>query len=133
VKPPADKAKFGHDGASLVIGNACWPADRRLEFASMWARGASLALLEKRFGPHGYTASDIKALAGLLASSPYLLTPIERALFVLGGLGRRDTSAPGGFTLHNAPARAADVVAAANRVLAALALPQISYPSAGRG
>jgi hypothetical protein len=116
------------DGAQIIIEDAAWSSPRWHEFAAMWSAGATIDALQARFAPDGYTHADIKNLAAILTGNEFILPPIERALFVLGGIGRRDDTTHGGFRINTTPATAQMIVAAANRVLWALGLPKIRYP-----
>lgn len=121
--------------ARLVVGGGtvpvkAWEAADWRELVERYSKGERARRLEEIFVPRGYSAHEIRLLRLLVFMNPYILPPLERALYVLGGLGRSDARAPGGFVLNGRPARAVEVVAAANRILDTLALPQIRYPSA---
>lgn len=122
--------------AKLIVGGGVvpvktWRARDWREMVELWSKGVKANALEQMFMTRGYTAHEIRLLRILLFTNAFILPPIERALFVLGGLARCDAAAPGGFTLYGRPARSTEVVATANRMLGALGLPQIRYPSAG--
>lgn len=121
----------GELGTTLVINDKLWPAQEWKSFAVLWSGGAKLKSLEALFAKRGYTPAEIEDLRALLTGNPFILSPIERSLFVLGGIAARDNTMPGGFRISHTSARAVDIVQAANRILCALALPQITYPSAG--
>lgn len=130
VLKPAGVAEWHNCGTRLVIDGKIWPPEDWRELAALWSAGVKAAAVETLFRERGYSEREIDTMRAHLAGSPFILPPIERALFVLAGAARRDTCA-GGFRIVQTPARAADVIKAANRVLATLALPQIRYPSAG--
>lgn len=135
VMKPAAVAEWRHeareDGIAVIVDGKAWPSAEWREFARLWISGADLAGVQMIFLRRGYLARDIESLSALIVCSPHMLPPVDRALFCLGGVARRDESAPGGFTIHQRPARAIDIVRCANRVLATLALPQIHYPNGG--
>lgn len=124
----ASGCRRADDGAQLVVADACWSSPRWHEFVKLWSAGATLEAVQARFAPFGYTHADIKNLAALLTGSDIILTPIERAIFVLAGIAKRDDATPGGFRINGTPVTAQMLVACANRVLWPLGLPQIRYP-----
>lgn len=67
----------------------------------------------------------VEAIVGPAAVPTAHLTPVERALALLGG---RAAECGSGFRLDGRPASAAMVVTAANTVLRALGRPAIAYP-----
>ena len=58
---------------------------------------------------------------------------IERALYALVGRAREDRSCAGGFRLDKRPARAVDVIDAANLVFTHKGLAPINYPVSEKG
>lgn len=133
VMKPAAVAEWENCGTSIVVAGRCWPADDWRELVLLWSRGISRRPIDALYLTRGYTEIEIENMRALLAGNPFILPPVERALFVLGGLAARDDRVAGGFTLNGRPARAVDVVHAANRTLCPLALPQIRYPSPSSG
>lgn len=135
MQGPRRVSEWRRCGTSLVVSGdgvpvKVWAAEDWKALVDAWSRGATHARLEEEFAARGYQAAHLQLLFALLYATPGLLPPIDHALFVLGGLGRRDDAGVAGFTLCGRPARAAEVVYAANRMLGALALPSISYPGA---
>lgn len=128
---PAAVAEWEAVGTAIALGGKQWPASDWKQLARLWSAGIAPGSLEKLFEAKGYGAADVDDMRALLLQNPFILPPIERALFVLGGLAARDDDAPAGFRIHRSAVQALDVVFAANRVLAALALPPIRYPNAG--
>jgi hypothetical protein len=133
VMKPAAVAEWSAVGTAIALQGKQWPADHWKELVRLWAAGVPPRSLEKLFEGKGYNAEDVETMRALLFQNPFILPPIERALFVLGGLAARDDDLPGGFRIHRSPVQALDIIFAANRVLCALALPPIRYPSAGAG
>ena len=131
VMKPAAVAEWRHCGTKIVIRNKIWPAEDWRQLVTLWAAGAKSALIDSAFREKGYSEGEVEDMRALLVGSPFILPPIERALFVLSGAGARDDSAPGGFRIVQTPARSVDIIRAANRILMTLALPQIGYPNAG--
>ena len=130
VMKPAAVAEWETCGTAIAIGKKIWPAEDWRQLYALWAVGAGARGVEALFASKGYSPDDIETMRALLAGNPFLLPPIERALFVLAGAAARDGSTPGGFRIAQTAARSIDVIAAANRILCTLALPQIDYPNA---
>lgn len=134
VMKPAAVAEWQCSGTSIVITTPgrpprAWPAADWRELADLWSRGLAPEDIQKLYEFRGYTEAEVEDMRALLAGNPFLLPPLERALFILAGLACRDDRAPGGFRFGDRPVRSVDVVIAANRLLATLALPQIRYPN----
>lgn len=131
VMAPREITDWSNTGTHIVVGNGkAWPAADWRELAELWAKNVDRRAIDALFLERGYHQVEIDLMRALLYQNPFILPPIERALVVLGGLGRRDDRAAGGFTLHGHPARTVDVIRFANRILYPLALSQIRYPSA---
>lgn len=130
VLKPAAVAEWHNCGTRLFIGAKEWPPGDWRDLVRLWAAGAKGSAIQALFLERGYSEADVDTMRAHLAGSPFILPPIERALFVLAGAAVRDDG-PAGFRILRTPAQAIDVVRAANRILATLALPQIRYPSVG--
>lgn len=126
---------FRFSGTSLVIGGGrggevkIWEAPQWREFVDLWIRGTDAAEIYRQYTARGFTIEQLRQMRALIMGNDHILPPIDRALFVLSGLGCRADRAVGGFMIFGRPARAIDVVDAANRILISLALPQIRYPN----
>jgi hypothetical protein len=127
---PVAVAEWEASGTKIVLDGKIWLAEDWKAVARFWSTGVPPRSLEKLFEAKGYTAKDLWSLVALMFQNQHILPPIERALFVLAGMAARDADMPGGFRIHTAPVAALDVVFAANRILASLALPLIRYPNA---
>ncbi len=127
-------SRWRHEGAAMVIGSGdavrIWPVADWRELVELWSTGLSISGINRVFGARGYTAEDVQKMRALIIGNDHVLPPLDRALFILSGYGRRADRAAGGFTLFGRPARAGEIITAANRILVSLALPQIRYPSA---
>lgn len=113
---------------AICVSGKAWPAEQWRDVVSRWSAGESSDSLVVQFAPRGYTADDVRRLIVLLSASPFILPPVERAMFLLGGLVRRDSTASGGFRMGGQPASAKQLISQANKVLVATQLPTIKYP-----
>lgn len=111
-----------------------WDPEAERLLRRLWDSGQTVQSICGEFVYHGKTVDQVLAKIEDMLSPAFsknrIPSPIDRALYVLGGQAAREGRSPGGFRLRGNPATAIMVIDAANEILARFGAPQIPYPGA---